>query len=94
MGDDEEIKSLPFVSDKATINFAVLQIALCGGHILDRHILTRRMHIRAFRYAAWVVPLSVAGVYIAQPALPMKFKQFFWSFGMKGRFWPPYEDEE
>ena len=49
MSDDEDIKSLPFASDQAAINFAYFYTALTVGHVLDRHILTRRAHIKAFR---------------------------------------------
>lgn len=49
MGDEDEIKSLPFASDQAALNFAYFYTALTAGHILDRHILTRRIHIKAFR---------------------------------------------
>ena len=94
MEDDDEIKSLPFASDQAALNFAYFYTALTVGHVLDRHILTRRIHIPAFRYSAWSIPLAVAGVYIASPALPMKWKDWFWSFGTRGKFWPPYTDED
>ena len=94
MGGDE-IQSLPFASEQASLNFAYMYTGLTVGHVIDRYILARRLHIKAFRlpqlricviflclttrcaavlcrYSAWGVPLAVAGVYIAAPALPMK----------------------
>eukprot|EP01083_Nonionella_stella_P199933 732770_1 len=91
---DDEIKSLPFASDQAALNFAYFFTAITAGHVIDMHLLRRRNHIRLFRYSAWAIPLAVAGVYIATPALPMKFKDFFWGFGLRGRAIPPYHDED
>eukprot|EP00485_Elphidium_margaritaceum_P009760 CAMPEP_0202704170 /NCGR_PEP_ID=MMETSP1385-20130828/16905_1 /ASSEMBLY_ACC=CAM_ASM_000861 /TAXON_ID=933848 /ORGANISM="Elphidium margaritaceum" /LENGTH=98 /DNA_ID=CAMNT_0049362139 /DNA_START=112 /DNA_END=408 /DNA_ORIENTATION=- len=94
MGGDE-IQSLPFASDRAVMNFAAIYSSLVIGHVAERWFFGRRNHIRAFRYAAWVVPLSVAFTYTATPALPAVWKDWFWSFGTRGRFLPPYDlDEE
>ena len=48
MGDDE-IKPLPFASDDAAINFAYFYTALTVGHVLDRYIINKRMHVKGFR---------------------------------------------
>merc|ERR1712187_1062922 len=94
MAEEEEIKSLPFASDQAAMNFAYFYTALTIGHVLDRHILTRRIHIKAFRYSAWGIPLGIAAYWCAAPALPQKFKDWYWSFGTRGRFFPPYHDDD